>query len=235
MLSLKEALETSKTLQSISIANTNLTYEGIPIQEILANTIDLKMLTRGLNKWMSIKEIDVSYNNLDLDSVKLISTLMKSNRSITQFEMAPLLDMRLTESEESLLEGYFNALDYACHQNLENLPHVEYQYSDEDPKRDSFPDIARSQMKSQKAFQDSPGSSHSNLVSGVSASPSLSPRSSMMAQKRFSIQMQNLQRDIVQARETLDTFDAVLERGSNEDHEKKILQVRLLQSIEAHI
>lgn len=75
------------------------------------------MLTKNLSKWKSIREIDAAYNNLEIRSVKLISQLMKNNFNIIRFEMAPLLDVDLSEEDDIRLEKYFSDLDNWCYRN----------------------------------------------------------------------------------------------------------------------
>lgn len=200
---LKDVMEQNEGLKQISMANTNLNLEGEHYYFLI---IDLAILTKNLNKWKSIREVDVSYNNLDIRSVKLISILMKNNHNITRFEMAPLLDVDLTEEDDNRLEKYFNDLDNWCYRNFVSIT-------------SQIPSQDKSQILAPTAASTPRGSNESQM----NDSPS-----SILIQRRYSAELLNLQNMITQTIETLDTYDNIQSRSTITENDSNILQVRHL-------
>ena len=170
------------------------------------------MLTKSLNKWKSVREIDVSYNNLDIRSVKLISLLMKENRTIIRFEMAPLLDVELSEEEDIWLQKYFTDLDNCCHRNYQR--------------------IHRSPMASQDSDENSYGAltSLSTPKIGITIEKSKDSPSSIMIQRSYSFRLLNLQKEVSQIVEILDTYDCILKRSMKSKEDENVLHVRIYHS-----
>lgn len=192
-------MEQNDILKQISLANTNLNLEGTNYFKI---TIDLTMLTKNLYKWKSIREVDVSYNNLDIRSVRLISILMKDNFIITRFEMAPLLDVELSEEDDIRLEKYFNDLDNWCYRNFKKIT--------------SF--TCNGHQRSEIA--STPKGSHQTSLKD---SPS-----SIMIQRRYSVKLLNLSNLITQIIETLDTYDNIKSRMALNENDLNVLHVSLI-------
>jgi hypothetical protein len=146
----------------------------------------------------------VSYNNLDIRSVKLVSTLMKDNFLITRFEMAPLLDVDLSQEEDSKLEQYFNNLDSWCYRNFMSKSYMNPSIKMKDEHLSS-PTITTPKQSFQSVSNGSP--------------------SSIMTQRKFSIERLNMQSLSTQILETIDTYDDIRGRPLTDDQDMTLLQV----------
>ena len=167
------------------------------------------MLTKNLHKWKSIREIDVSYNNLDIRSVRLVSHLMRENYSITRFEMAPLLDVELSEEEDLRLEKYFNDLDNMCYRNFLRIM----------SKKSNNP-TDPSQTFNIQGISSTVSTPKASNTPEIKDSPS-----SIMIQRRHSVELLNLQCEITQTVEILDTYDNISSRLSHNENERIVLHV----------
>jgi hypothetical protein len=136
--------------------------------------------------------------------------LMKDNGTITRFEMAPLLDVELSEEDDTRLEKYFNELDNWCYRNFVNINSqnpVTYHNRQEISKAEVTPTTA----STPKAVNDSQ----------MKDSPS-----SILIQRRYSMKIMNLKNLIIQTIETLDTFDNIQSRSSLNENDSNVLHVR---------
>jgi hypothetical protein len=126
---------------------------------------------------------------------------MKDNRTITRFEMAPLLDVDLSEEDDIRLEKYFNELDNWCYRNFVNIS----------SKDCSNPEVTLAAASTPKADDESE----------LKDSPS-----SILIQRRYSVKRLNLLNLITQTVEALDTFDNIKARSSLNENDSNVLHVR---------
>ncbi|KAJ3322080.1 hypothetical protein HDU76_013953 [Blyttiomyces sp. JEL0837] len=108
VISLKEALISNKTLQDLSLANTNLTSEGAIA------------LAEALPMSKSIFKLDLTYNPLDMAGVLALSVSLRLNQSVIKLDVLPFMNNKKGAKEsDSEMARLLNDIDIYCRRNLE--------------------------------------------------------------------------------------------------------------------